>query len=215
MKNVLLIGAGRFGRHIAMQLSPLGHQVMAVDTNEERINDVLPFVTNAQIGDSTSAEFLRSLGIGNFDVCFVAIGDDFQNSLETTSLLKEKGAKMVVSRAARDVHAKFLLRNGADQVVYPERELANWTAIRYTANHISDYIEVGEGCSIIEVEIPKEWIGKEIQDLDLRRKYKINVLAIKKENDMNLQVMPDTVLKEGANLLVLGKTHDIQKCFHI
>ena len=215
MKNVLLIGAGRFGRHIAMQLSQLGHQVMAVDTNEERINDVLPFVTNAQIGDSTNAEFLRSLGIGNFDVCFVAIGDDFQNSLETTSLLKEKGAKMVVSRAARDVHAKFLLRNGADQVVYPERELANWTAIRYTANHISDYIEVGEGCSIIEVEIPKEWIGKEIQDLDLRRKYKINVLAIKKENDMNLQVMPDTVLKEGANLLVLGKTHDIQKCFHI
>ena len=215
MKNVLLIGAGRFGRHIAMQLSQLGHQVMAVDTNEERVNDVLPFVTNAQIGDSTNAEFLRSLGIGNFDVCFVAIGDDFQNSLETTSLLKEKGAKMVVSRAARDVHAKFLLRNGADQVVYPERELANWTAIRYTANHISDYIEVGEGCSIIEVEIPKEWIGKEIQDLDLRRKYKINVLAIKKENDMNLQVMPDTVLKEGANLLVLGKTHDIQKCFHI
>ena len=208
MKSVLLIGLGRFGRHIAKTLDELGHQTMAIDA-------VLPYVTSAQIGDSTNEDFLDTLGVGNFDVCFVAIGDDFQNSLETTSLLKEKGAKMVVSRAARDVHAKFLLRNGADQVVYPERELANWTAIRYTANHISDYIEVGEGCSIIEVEIPKEWIGKEIQDLDLRRKYKINVLAIKKENDMNLQVMPDTVLKEGANLLVLGKTHDIQKCFHI
>ena len=103
MKNVLLIGAGRFGRHIAMQLSQLGHQVMAVDTNEERINDVLPFVTNAQIGDSTNAEFLRSLGIGNFDVCFVTISGNFQNSLETTSLLKELGAKCVVSRAERDV----------------------------------------------------------------------------------------------------------------
>ena len=118
MKNVLLIGAGRFGRHIAMQLSPLGHQVMAVDTNEERINDVLPFVTNAQIGDSTNAEFLRSLGIGNFDVCFVTISGNFQNSLETTSLLKELGAKCVVSRAERDVQAKFLLRNGADHIVY-------------------------------------------------------------------------------------------------
>ena len=215
MKSVLLIGLGRFGRHIAKTLDELGHQTMAIDVKEDRGNAVLPYVTSAQIGDSTNEDFLDTLGVGNFDVCFVAIGDDFQNSLETTSLLKEKGAKMVVSRAARDVHAKFLLRNGADQVVYPERELANWTAIRYTANHISDYIEVGEGCSIIEVEIPKEWIGKEIQDLDLRRKYKINVLAIKKENDMNLQVMPDTVLKEGANLLVLGKTHDIQKCFHI
>ena len=215
MKSVLLIGLGRFGRHIAKTLDELGHQTMAIDVKEDRVNAVLPYVTSAQIGDSTNEDFLDTLGVGNFDVCFVAIGDDFQNSLETTSLLKEKGAKMVVSRAARDVHAKFLLRNGADQVVYPERELANWTAIRYTANHISDYIEVGEGCSIIEVEIPKEWIGKEIQDLDLRRKYKINVLAIKKENDMNLQVMPDTVLNEGANLLVLGKTHDIQKCFHI
>ena len=215
MKSVLLIWLCRFGRHIAKTLDELGHQTMAIDVKEDRVNAVLPYVTSAQIGDSTNEDFLDTLGVGNFDVCFVAIGDDFQNSLETTSLLKEKGAKMVVSSAARDVHAKFLLRNGADQVVYPERELANWTAIRYTANHISDYIEVGEGCSIIEVEIPKEWIGKEIQDLDLRRKYKINVLAIKKENDMNLQVMPDTVLKEGANLLVLGKTHDIQKCFHI
>ena len=110
MKNILLIGTGRFGRHIAVQLSQLGHQVMAVDTNEERINDVLPYVTNAQIGDSTNAEFLRSLGIGNFDVCIVTISGNFQNSLETTSLLKELGAKCVVSRAERDVQAKFLIR---------------------------------------------------------------------------------------------------------
>ena len=141
-KNVLLIGAGRFGKHMAMQLNQLGHQVMAVDTDENRINDVMNIVTNAQIGDSTNAEFLKSLGVGNFDVCMVTIGGNFQNSLETTSLLKELGAKTVVSRAERDVQKKFLLRNGADEIVYPERQLADWTAIRYTADHILDYIEL-------------------------------------------------------------------------
>lgn len=120
MKSILLIGLGRFGRHIAENLYELKHQVMAVDKKEDRVNAVLDFVTNAVIGDSTNEEFLKSLGVGNYDICMVCIGDDFQSSLETTSLLKELGAKKVVSRAARDVHAKFLLRNGADEVVYPE-----------------------------------------------------------------------------------------------
>ena len=160
MKNVLLIGAGRFGRHIAMQLSQLGHQVMAVDTNEERINDVLPFVTNAQIGDSTNAAFLESLGIRNYDVCIVAIGNDFQSSLETTSLLKELGAKTVVARADRDVQEKFLLRNGADYVTYPEKQLAKWSATRYTANHLFDYIELDDRHAIVEVAVPERWVGQ-------------------------------------------------------
>lgn len=136
MKTVLLIGLGRFGRHIALKLNELNHQVLAVDKREERVNAVLPYVTGAQIGDSTDEEFLRSLGVRDFDVCIVAIGDDFQSSLETASLLKELGAQKVVARAARDVQAKFLLRNGADEVVYPEKQLANWTAIRYSADHI-------------------------------------------------------------------------------
>ena len=134
MKSILLIGLGRFGRHIAENLYELKHQVMAVDKKEDRVNAVLDFVTNAVIGDSTNEEFLKSLGVGNYDICMVCIGDDFQSSLETTSLLKELGAKKVVSRAARDVHAKFLLRNGADEVVYPERQLAKWSAIRYTSD---------------------------------------------------------------------------------
>ena len=129
MKSVLIIGLGRFGRHAAMTLTDMGHQIMAVDIREDRVDKVLPYVTNAQIGNSTNEEFLSSLGIRNFDVCFVTIGDNFQNSLETTSLLKELGAKKVVSRAARDVHAKFLLRNGADEIVYPEKQLASWAAI--------------------------------------------------------------------------------------
>ena len=124
MKNILLIGLGRFGKHIAIQLNSLGHEIMAVDIDEERINTVLPYVTNAQIGDSTNYNFLKSLGISNFDVCIVTISGNFQNSLETTSLLKELGARLVVSRAERDVQKKFLLRNGADEVVYPEKQIA-------------------------------------------------------------------------------------------
>ena len=215
MKNILLIGVGRFGRHIAMQLSQLGHQVMAVDINEERINDVLPFVTNAQIGDSTNEEFLRTLGIGNFDVCFVTISSNFQNSLETTSLLKELGAKSVVSRAERDVQAKFLLRNGANNVVYPEKQMAKWAAIRYSADHIFDYIEIDEQHAIFEVQIPKEWIGKSVGELDVRRRFGINILGIKREGKTDVSVMSNTILSDDITILALGEYKALQKCFRI
>ena len=215
MKNVLLIGAGRFGRHIAMQLSQLGHQVMAVDTNEERINDVLPFVTNAQIGDSTNAEFLRSLGIGNFDVCFVTISGNFQNSLETTSLLKELGAKYAVSRTERDVQAKFLLRNGADAVTYPEKQLAKWAAIRYTANHIFSYIELGEKHAIIEIAVPGSWQGHSISELDIRRKYGVNIPGVKRNDKTDVNISPETVLDSSLTLLVLGEYTVLKKCFRL
>ena len=215
MKNILLIGLGRFGRHIALQLNKLGHEVMAVDSNEERVNKILPIVTNAQIGDSTNTEFLKSLGIGNFDVCIVTIGGNFQNSLETTSLLKELGAKLVVSRAERDVQEKFLLRNGADEVVYPEKQVANWAAIRYTADHIRDYIEVDEAHAIFEVEVPEGWIGKTVGELDIRRKYSINIMATKENGKINMAVSPETVLTNNITLLVLGAYKELQKCFRI
>ena len=215
MKSILLIGMGRFGRHIAMHLNELGHQVMAVDKVEERVDAVLPFVTNAQIGDSTNADFLESLGIRNFDVCIVAIGNDFQSSLETTSLLKELGGKLVVSRAARDVQAKFLLRNGADEVVYPEKQLAKWTAIRYSADHILDYIELDGDHAMFEVQIPKEWLNHTVGQMDIRKRYNINIMGIKKNEKLYLSITPDTVLMEGETLLVLGRYKDLQKCFHI
>ena len=215
MKNILLIGLGRFGRHIALQLNKLGHEVMAVDINEERVNESLTIVTNAQIGDSTNTEFLRSLGIGNFDVCIVTIGGNFQNSLETTSLLKELGAKLVVSRAERDVQEKFLLRNGADEVIYPEKQVANWAAIRYTADHIRDYIEVDEAHAIFEVEVPEGWIGKTVGELDIRRKYSINIMATKENGKINMAVSPETVLTNEITLLVLGAYKELQKCFRI
>ena len=215
MKTVLLIGLGRFGRHIATHLNKQGHQVMAVDNVEERVEAVLPFVTNAQIGDSTNGEFLESLGIRNFDVCIVAIGNDFQSSLETTSLLKELGAKMVVSRAATDVQEKFLLRNGADEVVYPEKQLAKWTAIRYTADHILDYIELDEEHTIFEITVPANWAGHSIGQIDIRKKYKINILGVKSNGKLELSITPDTVLEADATMLVLGRNRDLQKCFRI
>ena len=215
MKSVLLVGLGRFGRHIAIKLHELHHQVMAIDQKEERVEAVLPYVTNAQIGDSKNRNFMASLGVRNFDVCIVAIGDDFQSSLETTALLKELGAKQVVARAARDVHAKFLLRNGADEVVYPEKQLASWTAIRYTSDHIIDYIELDDDNAIVEVSVPRSWVGKTVGALDVRRRYNINILGIKKTSKLDIGVTSSTVLTADETVLVLGSSRDIQKCLHI
>ena len=215
MKSVLLIGLGRFGKHIAMKLNELNHQVMAIDKKEELVNAVLPFVTNAQIGDTTNEDFLKSLGVNNYDMCIVAIGNDFQSSLETTSLLKELGAKLVISRAARDIQAKFLLRNGADQVIYPEKQVANWAAVRYSADHILDFIEIDDNYAIFEVTTPENWIGKSIAQIDIRKKFGINIIAVKQGNKLNLTVTPDMILKEDETMLVLGEAKNIQKCFHI
>lgn len=216
MKTVLLIGLGRFGRHIAMKLNELNHQVMVVDKDESKVNAVLPYVTNAQIGDSTSEEFLASIGVRNFDICIVAIGDNFQSSLETASLLKELGAKKVVARAERDVQAKFLLRNGADEVVYPEKQVAVWTAIRYSSDHILDYIALGDDHAIFEIEVPGNWVGKTIGQLDVRKRYHVNIMAIKQQGKFSMTVItPDTSLPADSTILVLGTQRDIQKCFHI
>lgn len=215
MKSILLIGLGRFGKHVAMQLSELGHEVMAIDIKEERVNDSLPFVTNAQIGDSTNPDFIRSLGVSNFDLCICAIGNNFQSSLETTSLLKEMGAVKVISRAERGVQEKFLLRNGADEVVYPEKQMAKWAAIRYSADHILDYIELDNDNAIFEVEVPKSWIGETVGNINIRKKFNINIMALKQNGKMNMNITSETMLSSSVTLLVLGEYHNIQKCFHI
>ena len=215
MKSVLLIGLGRFGRGVAEKLNELHHQVLAVDKNEQRVNDILPLVTDAQIGDATSATFLRSLGVHNFDVCIVTIGEDFQSSLETTSLLKELGAKKVVSRASREVHRKFLLRNGADDVVYPEAQLAAWTAIRHTTDHVLDYIALDEEYSIYDLQVLAEWCGKTVGEIDIRKKYSLNLLAVRENGHISRAVNSETMLNEGQTILVLGRWNDVRKCFRI
>lgn len=211
MKTVLLIGLGRFGRHCAKRLHELGHQIMAVDINERRVQEITPYVTNVLVGDSTRADFIQSLGVSDYDLCFVAIGDDFQSSLETTSLLKELGAKKVISRASRDVHAKFLLRNGADQVVYPEKQVAEWSADRYSSDLILDYFSMGEGYAVMEIQMPASWIGRTISELDIRKKYQINILAVRRNGRLTMQILPDTVLNGDETLLVLGKEKLVQK----
>ena len=215
MKSILLIGLNNFGVYMAKQLRELGHQVMAVDKREDRIDAVLPFVTDAQIGDSTSEPFLRSLGINNYDVCLVAIGNDFQGSLETASLLKELGAKLVVARADREVQAKFLLRNGADEVINPEKQIAEWAAIRYASNHILDYVKLDEDHAIFEITVPRDWVGKTVGEIDIRKRFGINIMAVKENGHMNLTVTPETVLSGNRTMLVLGEHRAIQRCFRI
>lgn len=215
MKSVLLIGLGGFGRRIAAKLRELNHQVMAIDEIEERVDSILPNVTSAQIGNTKNSDFLDSLGIPNYDLCIVAIGDDFQSSLETTYLLKEKGAKYVVARAGSDMHARFLLNNGADEVIFPEKQMAEWAAIRYSSDHILDYIQLDEENTIVDVQIPAGWIGKSVGALDVRRKYGINLLATKKNGKFHTAISPDTVLKADETLLVLGTYKNIHRCFRI
>lgn len=211
MKSVLLIGLGRFGSTMAMKLHELGDEVMAIDTSEERINDVLPYVTNAQIGDCTNEQYMASLGIRNFDLCVVAIGDNFQNSLETTSLLKDLGAKFVLSRANRDIHAKFLLRNGADQVVYPEKDMAIRAAVRYSSDNIFDYIEITPEHSIYEIPVPGCWIGKTIVEINVRNKYSLSILAIKYNNTLHPLPGANYEFKENDMLVIMGANKDIKR----
>ena len=186
---------------------------MAVDIDESSINDILPFCTSAQIGDSTNRDFLQSLGVDNYDVCFVAIGDDFQSSLITTSYLKEMGAKKVIARASREVQRRFLLNNGADDVVYPEKELAVWSALRHTSDHVLDYIELDENYAIYEVTVPDEWCGKTVGALDIRKRYQLNLLAVREDGASIAAVNGETQLRQGQTLLVLGMWKDVQKCF--
>ena len=215
MKSVLVIGLGRFGKYIVEKLNEQHHQVMAVDKDEQRVNDILPLVTDAQIGDAASKTFLRSLGVDNFDVCFVAIGDDFQSSLVVTSYLKELGARKVVSRASMEIQRQFLLRNGADDVVYPEKQLAVWTAIRHTSDHIQDYIALDEEYSVYDLSVPAEWHGRTVGELDIRKKYSLNLLAVRENGHPSMVVTGETQLKQNQTILVLGKWKDIQKCFRI
>lgn len=214
-KTVLLIGLGRFGRHVARKLHELNHEILAVDKDEEFVNMSLSYVTNALVADSTDQHFLESLGIRNFDLCIVAIGDDFQSSLETTSLLKELGANYVVSRASRGIHEKFLLRNGADEVVYPEKQLAQWTAIRFGFDHILDYFQLSDRYAVYELPMPEAWVGHTIGELKVRQNYGVNILGIRQDGNLTVEFTPQMHLQGADTILVVGKREDVQNYFQI
>ncbi len=211
MKSVLVIGLGRFGIHLIRQFHAHGDEVMAVDLDEEKIHEITPYVVSAKIANCAKEETLRSLGVRNFDVCFVCIGENFQSSLEITCLLKDLGAKKVISKATNEFHAKFLKRNGADDIVYPEKYSAEKIATKYSVDNVFDYIELTDEIAIYEVPVITAWIGKSIIKLDVRNKHKLNILAIKKGDD--IQPMPGAqyVFEKDDHLVVLGHQRDVEK----
>ena len=211
MKSILIIGLGRFGRHMAKKFSEQNNDVMAIDINEERINNVLSVVTNALIGDATNEQFMETIGVRDFDLCVVAIGDNFQSSLETTALLKDLGAKFVLARASRDVHEKFLLRNGADDVIYTEKETAERLAVKYGSDNIFNYIELNDEYSIYEIAVPSSWLNKSILKVNVRSKYGISILATKQGNNIFPLPKPEHVFTDSESLMILGKNEDVSR----
>ena len=209
MKSILIIGLGRFGHHLCKKMVELGNDVMVIDIKEEVVEDLLPLVTSARVGDCTNEDVIRHLGVGNFDVIFVCIGNNFQSSLEITNLVKEYGGTYVISKANRDIHAKFLLKNGADEVIYPDRDIAEKTAVRCSSNHVYDYFDLDENNSIYEILPLKEWIGKSIFETDIRAKYNVNIIGIKSKGKTKILPSSEYVFHENEHLMVVGNQKDI------
>ena len=209
MKSVLIIGMGKFGYHLCRKMAELGNQIMIVDEKEEALAECLPIVTSAQIGDCTKPDVLKTLGVDNFDYCFVCVGENFQSSLEITSQLKEMGAKHVISKAVRDIQVKFLLRNGADEVIYPDRDIAERLAMRCSASHVFDYIELSRECAVYEILPLQEWVGKSVRQTDIRANYHVNILGIKQGEHTDFVVHPDYCIRQDDHLIVMGNNKDI------
>jgi trk system potassium uptake protein TrkA len=206
---MLVIGLGHFGRHLAIKLAELGNEVMVVDKDEDAVNRIASKDTRAQIGDCMDADVLNSLGVGNFDICFVCISDNFQSSLEITSLLKEMGAKLVVSKTDRDIHAKFLKKIGADEVIYPERDMAQRTAMRFSAKNAFEYFEFTPEYAIFEILVPENWVGKSIAALNVRSRHNISVIGIKNKDHVIPIMDPDYILKKDEHLIITGCKRDL------
>ena len=215
MKQVLLIGLGRYGQNIAARLNEMGHQVMAVDKDEKRVNAILDIVTNAQIGDSTDREFLESLGVRSFDYVIIAIAGDFESSMITTVMVKELGAPNVISRASSEIQEQLLKNNGADVVIYPEKIVGIWTANRYVSEHVLDYFDLADGYSIYEISMPDSWVGKTLASMDIRSKYGINILAVRSGEHLNVTMDPNEKFVKSQSLLVLGTSENVHRCFKV
>jgi len=211
MKQFVVIGMGRFGSALAKRLYALGHEVLAIDSNEDEIQRISDKVTHAVTADATDESVLKSLGIRNFDVGIVAIGADVQSSIITTLMLKEMGIKYVVAKAQNDLHAKVLIKIGADRVVFPERDMGERVAHNLVSTNLLEFIELSPEFSIIEFAVPHIWVGKNLRDLNLRVKYGVNVVAIKNNNKINPAPMADEEIKEDTILVIIGSNDGIKK----
>ena len=212
MKTFLIIGMGSFGHHLCRALAEQKCEVMIVDRASECLEDMLPYVASARVGDCTNPDVLRSFSVESFDACFVCLGDsNVLSSLQITSLLKELGAKKVFSKADDDVQAKFLLRNGADHIIYPEREAAVRLAVSESSDSIFDCIPLTSDHSIYELEPMDRWVGKSLKELNFRVKYHLTVIAIKRGEIIVPNLSPDYAFRKEEHLLVLGRIEDIRK----
>lgn len=209
MKSVLLIGMGKFGQTLGQNLLDMSVEVMIVDKNEDIINQLSAKYADALIANCMNEDNLKRLDIPSFDACVVAIGEDFQSSLEITSLLKDLGAKWVVSKAETEIQRKFLLKNGADEVVYPDRDIAEKLAVKLNSKKVFDFIELNDEYSIFEIAVPLAWYGKKLIDLNPRKKYGLNLLTVKKGEAVVPSLDANYVFQKEEHMLVFGKTDDI------
>ncbi len=213
MKSFLIIGMGSLGHHLVAELNKQSCEIMAVDINEaklEGLKSAFKNVVSTPVCDCTNRTVLQGLGVEDFDVCFVCIEDYFQACLEITDLLKELGAKKVYSTANRDIEEKFLLRSGADRIIYPERDICSKIAGIECSQNVFDYINLADNYSIFEIEPPKKWQGKNVIELDIRNKYNVNIIAYK-SNDKIVPFNANYIFKASEHLLVLGSNEDLKK----
>lgn len=210
-KQFAVIGLGRFGSSITKALSREGYEVLAIDTNEDKVNQFASIATHAVIGDATEENTLKSLGIRNFDHVVVAIGDNIQSSILTTLMLVEQGVNHITVKAQNDYHEKVLLKIGAHKVVHPERDMGIRIAHNIVSKNVLDYLELSDEYSIVELVAGKKVDGRSLVDLNLRAIYECNVMAIKREEDVNVSPAPDDVLYDGDIIIVIGADEDITR----
>ena len=209
MKSFVIIGLGRFGTAIASELSALGHEVLAVDVDEERVQQVADHVTHAVTGDGRNIEVLRALGVRNFDCVVVAMGSDVGNSALITLNLKELGVKEVICKAQSHVHSRVLEKIGADRVVFPEYEMGAKLAQGLSSSNVLNFIELSEDYGILELSAPQSWQGKSLRELDVRNRHHVNVIAIRKNGELNVAPSPDLPLESGDQVVALVRYEDI------
>lgn len=211
MKSFVVIGCGRFGGAIAKTLFELGNEVLAIDKNPEMLKDVSEYVTYSVEADAMDESVLKELGLSNFDVAIISIGSSLESSIMATLIAKELGVKRVVTKAQSELHGKLLAKIGADKIVFPERDMGIRVAHHLTSNNILDYIELSPDFSILEVAALKSWHDKSLEDLRLRNKYGVNVIAIKQGEEVNISLGSNYIIKEGDILVIIGRTKDVLK----
>ena len=213
MKTFVVIGLGRFGTAVATELSALGHEVLAIDGREDSVQKVADQVTHAVTGDARDPAVLRAMGVRNYDCAIVAVGDDVGNSALITLNLKELGMREVICKAQSHVHRKVLEKIGADRVVFPEHEMGVKLAQGLSSSNVLNFIELSDDFGIVETSVPREWQGKTIVELNVRAKYKVNIIAVRKrgEEEFNVTPGPETLMEAGDAVVVLGRTEDVNR----